>query len=144
MKESEIKLLVILDLIGGKLNQKNLINLGITSELALKSLEQRGYIEPYKNTYKTILSDCPEHFSKDTKYDNFKLEIDYSENGYLMDMFLWYDDWYISYVNANRKSNLYMFWVWNKKTEILSQMSVPINKENTRILENINKSPANP
>lgn len=93
-------------------------------------------------TYKTILSDCPEHFSKDTKYDNFKLEIDYSENGYLMDMFLWYDDWYISYVNANRKSNLYMFWVWNKKTEILSQTSVPINKENTRILENINKSPA--
>jgi hypothetical protein len=51
MKESEIKLLVILDLIGGKLNKTNLINKGITSEKELNKLLKLEVVKEIKNVH---------------------------------------------------------------------------------------------
>jgi hypothetical protein len=59
--------------------------------------------------------------------------------GYLS-MYLWYDDWFISDFSSSPPYDdvkFFNFWLWNRNSENLYKIEIPINKKNNRFYESI-------
>lgn len=91
--------------------------------------------------YKTKFTKYPKNFSNSSKLKFIYIDKSSVDMyiGYLS-MYLWYDDWFISDFSSSPPYDdvkFFNFWLWNRNSENLYKIEIPINKKNNRFYESI-------